>query len=89
MVESAGFALASVAFDVPSGPSELIKDGKSGFLIKDDDLQEFAHKLKILILDESLRARFGKEAKELIKQNFSKEAILQKWIALFCDMKKG
>ncbi|HDZ5025276.1 TPA: glycosyltransferase [Campylobacter jejuni] len=82
LVESANYAIPSVAFDINTGPSDIIDNEKSGFLIEDGNLQEFANKLKILMQDRSLRERFGKNAKEKVQKEFNKEVIMQKWIRL-------
>ncbi|MBX1467318.1 glycosyltransferase, partial [Campylobacter jejuni] len=82
LAESASYTIPSIAFDINTGPSDIIDNKKSGFLIEDGNLQEFANKLKILMQDESLREKFGKNAKKKIQKEFSKEIIIQKWIKL-------
>ncbi|HDZ5086882.1 TPA: glycosyltransferase family 4 protein [Campylobacter jejuni] len=79
LAESASYAIPSVAFDINTGPSDIIDNEKSGFLIEDGNLQEFADKLKILMQDESLREKFGKNAKEKMQKDFSQEFVIQKW----------
>ncbi|OEW86545.1 glycosyl transferase family 1 [Campylobacter jejuni] len=79
LAESANYAIPSIAFDINTGPSDIIDNKKSGFLIEDGNLQEFANKLKILMQDESLREKFGINAKEKVQKDFSQEAIIQKW----------
>jgi len=37
LLEAAANRLPLVAFDVPTGPAEIISDGKNGFLVPDDD----------------------------------------------------
>lgn len=83
LIESASYGLPSIAFDITSGPSDIIENGKSGFLIKDDDLKDYADKLQILMRDENLRKTMGENAKELVKKRFSKEIVLKKWQDLF------
>ncbi|EAL3611861.1 glycosyltransferase family 4 protein [Campylobacter coli] len=79
LAESASYTIPSIAFDINTGPSDIIDNKKSGFLIEDGNLQEFANKLKILMQDESLREKFGKNAKEKVQKEFSKEVIMKKW----------
>lgn len=83
LIESASYGLPSIAFDITSGPSDIIENGKSGFLIKDDDLKDYADKLQILMRDENLRKTMGENAKQIVKKRFSKEIILKKWQDLF------
>ena len=83
LLESSSYGLPIVAFDISTGPSDIIEYAKSGFLIADGNLQDFASKLKILMSDEQKRADFGAYAKQIIGQKFSKEAILSRWLGLF------
>ena len=46
------------------GPSELIKDGKNGFLVNIGDIDDMAEKMLSLIENESLRISMGKEAQK-------------------------
>ena len=87
LAESASYALASLAFDVKTGPSDIIENEKSGFLIADGDLQSFANKLKLLMSDEKLRHKFGENAKKIVSEKFSKEAVLGLWLNLFDEIK--
>ncbi|EFV1646789.1 glycosyltransferase family 4 protein, partial [Campylobacter upsaliensis] len=86
LIESASYALSSVAFDI-AGLSDIIENEKSGFLIEDGNLQEFAKKLQLLMRDENLRKTMGENAKIHTKKHFSKELVLQKWQDLFASLK--
>ncbi|MBX7545498.1 glycosyltransferase family 4 protein [Helicobacter turcicus] len=83
LLEACSFALPCVAFDILTGPSDIIVDGKSGFLILDGDLKTYANKLKLLMSDESLRKNFGQNARQIVSEKFSKLKILEKWLELF------
>lgn len=82
LAESASYGLPSIAFDINTGPSDIIEDNVSGYLIEDDNIEDFAFKLRILMNDGCLRSRFGNNAKQLIKQKFSKEVIMPLWEAI-------
>lgn len=56
---------------------------KVAFLVADNNLSAYALKLKLLMYDETLRQTFGKRAKEITKEKFSKEKIMQQWNTLF------
>ena len=68
--------LPVVAFDCVAGPSEMIQDGKNGFLVPLFDSVTFENKLSSLINDEQLREKMGENAQESIKE-FSKERICE------------
>ncbi|WP_252206986.1 glycosyltransferase [Campylobacter vulpis] len=77
LIESASYALPSVAFDI-AGLSDIIENDKSGFLIEDENLKDYADKLQALMRDENLRKTMGENAKIHTKKHFSKELVLQK-----------
>lgn len=79
LAESASFGLPAVAFDVPTGPSEIIDSNLSGFLVEDNDLEAFANALNKLMRDKNLRESMGKNAKLKMQNTFSKEKIIKLW----------
>lgn len=83
LAEASSYALPCIAFDVATGPSDIISHDKSGFLIANNDLQDYADKLTALMCDVSLRKRFGSEARKIAKEKFSKENIMKLWESLF------
>ncbi len=86
LAESASYGLPGVAFDINAGPSDIISNGESGFLVEDNDLEAYAEKLKLLMLDETLRQKFGLKSKEIVSAKFSKEAVIGLWRKLFDDL---
>ncbi|WP_104721373.1 glycosyltransferase [Helicobacter mesocricetorum] len=78
LLESGSYALPSVAFDVPNGPSEIIQEN-SGFLVADDDLEGFANKLQSLMENDFLRKTLGGGAREIVLKKFTKESIYPLW----------
>ena len=85
MPEAMSCGLPVVAFDCPSGPSEIITDGVDGFLIKNRDINHFAEKVCLLIESRDLRIKMGQAA---IKSSyrFSEDRIMPEWEALFNDL---
>ena len=85
LLESTAYGLAPISFDIATGPSDIIQNNESGFLIADNDLQGYADKLIALMNDESIRIRFSNEAKRIVSERFSKETIMNLWEKLFVD----
>ncbi|EAL0079592.1 glycosyltransferase family 4 protein [Campylobacter lari] len=83
LIESANYKIPSISFNIHSGPKEIIENEKSGFLIEDGNLQEFADKICLLMDNESLRKQMGENAKKKIKHTFSKEVIMHQWSKIF------
>ena len=71
LIESIAMNTPVVSFDCPGGPSEIIKNGVNGFLVKYLDIDDFKKKITIL-----LQAKFDYEdlkisvEKNQIKQVF-------------------
>ena len=87
LAEASSYALPCVAFDVKTGPSDIIADEKSGFLVEDNDLQGYADKLMLLMRDENLRQNFGTKAKRVVSEKFSQKTVLELWQKLFDEIK--
>ena len=89
LIEAQSYALPTISFDIATGPRDIIENDKSGYLIEDNDLNEYANKLKTLMQDESLRAKMGAKSKEIVKSKFSKEVVMKQWMELFERLKNA
>lgn len=76
--EAMSAGLPVVAFDCIAGPSDMIEDGKSGFLVPLFDYATFETRLGMLMEDAGLRERLGQAAQVSIKR-FSIEKIGQQF----------
>lgn len=88
LLEALNLGCACVAFDCTTGPSEMIEDGKTGFLVKDQDVNELACKLEEIILNNKLRETFQRNAPASVRR-YSTENILNMWICMFNELKKN
>ena len=66
--EAMSAGLPIVAYDCLAGPSDLISDNETGFLIPLFDQKKFSQKLMVLMQNDDLRARLGKNAQIKIKK---------------------
>src|SRR3978361_1963826 len=62
LLEAMQLGTACVSFDCPSGPGELIDNGRNGLLVPADDVDALSAALRKLALDEDLRERLAREA---------------------------
>ncbi|BDB65223.1 hypothetical protein T36_1697 [Helicobacter cinaedi] len=83
LVEASSYALCPIAFNVATGPSDIIESHTSGYLIEDNDLQNYADKLFMLMSDKDKRESMGLKAKQRVKERFSKEEIMPLWEEVF------
>lgn len=79
LIEAGSYALPCVAFDVRSGPSDIIEDSVSGYLIADNDYQAYAKALIHLMDDNKKREAMGLAAQNRVEKYFSKDAIMPLW----------
>ena len=87
LAEASSYGLPCIAFDIKAGPSDIIDNEKSGFLVEDNDLQGYADKLMLLMRDENLRQNFGTKAKRVVSEKFSQKTVLELWQKLFDEIK--
>jgi GalNAc-alpha-(1->4)-GalNAc-alpha-(1->3)-diNAcBac-PP-undecaprenol alpha-1,4-N-acetyl-D-galactosaminyltransferase len=83
LLEAMGIGLPCVAFDCPSGPRELMRDGEAGRLIALDDRDALVASLKELMGDAPLRSSLGRRAREEVSSRYSFAAVLARWDQLF------
>lgn len=82
MVEAMLAARPIVATRVGSMP-EAIFDGKTGLLVKKNDVSELANALQRLRDDRTLRQQLGQHARELALAHFTSEAMTQQYEQLW------
>ena len=73
-----------IAFE--GGPSETILSGKTGYIIKNNEIGDFAKKAIKLIEDKSLHDNFSKYAKKYIKKNFNLEKKIVEFESILRDL---
>ncbi len=85
LLEAIKHGLPCIAFDCPFGPASIIKDGICGYLIEDNDIEQYAKKLSLLMDQEDIWKSLSKEA---IKrgEDFSVETVMNRWRQLFEDL---
>lgn len=79
LIESLMCNTPVIAFDVRVGPRAIIEDGKEGYLIPDNAIEEFAKELIILINNGKLRNELSENA-QIKSKEFMEDRIIQKWI---------
>ena len=65
------------------GIPELVKNNKNGFIYKYDDVDALAEKMKTLFEDDKLVKKFSKQAKEIAKEQYSKENYYKKIMKIY------
>lgn len=88
LIEAMAAGLPCVAYDCPSGPRNIIDNGKNGFLIQNNNEKDYINAVKILIEDKELRIRLGETAKSVVKK-YDIDKIMQRWNQFFMEIKNS
>ncbi len=72
LVEAMGCGLPVVAYDC-GGPSEIVRDGKTGFLVPAGDWEALAERTCRILQDENLRSKLGEAAKKRARARFGSD----------------
>jgi glycosyltransferase involved in cell wall biosynthesis len=86
MIEAMTHGLPVVSFDCPTGPAEVITDGKEGVLVPPGDIDGLADAMRQLMDDEGLRADMGAAALMTARSSYSPEAVHPQWETLFHEL---
>lgn len=82
IVEAMALGLPVISTDCPSGPSEIIENGKNGLLVKVGDENDLAHAILNVLTNNNLRENLGREAK-IRADFFSIERIVKNYLEVF------
>ncbi|WP_159447904.1 glycosyltransferase family 4 protein [Salegentibacter salinarum] len=76
--EAQACGLPVIAFDT-GGVKYTLKDGQTGFLCREKEVNAMADKIELLINNPKLREEIGKKAREFIEKEYSEIAVMNKW----------
>lgn len=83
-LESMVFGVPIVAFD-QGGNYCAVSSGKNGFLIKNDNLEEFSNKVIEILKNSSLRKKLSEGAKERVSREFDIKKNAIKYVKVYRD----
>lgn len=72
-----------------AGIPELVKDNRSGFIYKYDDINDLADKMRILFEDRNLAEEFEKNAKMDAKELYAKDVYYKKIMDIYENLIEG
>jgi len=81
-VEAQAVGLPVIGSNV-GGIPEVLQDGRTGFLVSNDNPQALADKIKVLYNNRELVEKMGKAAREWVYPTFTKEMMVKKIIELY------
>lgn len=86
LIEAMSMGLPPVAMDCPTGPREIITDGRNGLLVGDGDEDALSSAICRLIENPDLRHRLASQAKTDTMSRFGLDATMQRWEELFTGL---
>ena len=84
LIEAMANGLPIVSYDVRVGPAAIIENEKTGYLIKENNRQDFVEKLKKLLSEEDTRKQMSEEAVRQCMQ-YKEDAVMKKWMNIIED----
>jgi glycosyltransferase involved in cell wall biosynthesis len=87
LIEAQSYGIPCVSFDCPSGPSDIIIDSATGFLVEKENTEQLVERIRTLIKDESCRLKMGEAAADNAKR-FTGTEIYKQWEKLIDQVKR-
>ena len=87
IVEAMFAGMPTVAFNC-GGVSDAVIDGKTGFLIKAGDSEEFKEKLIKLIDSIEMRQEMGKNSREIAEKDYTIDTMVDRYEKIFTEVLK-
>lgn len=88
LLEAQQYGDVPLAFDSFAAVKDLIENKKNGYIIPQGDVDEYSSKLLGLIENDAVRKSMAVGCTNTIAK-YGKDAILQKWLNLFDDLRNG
>jgi GalNAc-alpha-(1->4)-GalNAc-alpha-(1->3)-diNAcBac-PP-undecaprenol alpha-1,4-N-acetyl-D-galactosaminyltransferase len=87
LCEAMAYGCASIAFDCPTGPKEIINDGINGILIQPNNIMRLSIQIEKLTKDKARRELLGLASQKIIHK-LDIKIISQEWESIFNDITK-
>lgn len=87
IIEAMSVGLPIVSYMCPTGPQDVLDDGRTGYLVPQGEEDVFAEKVCAIIENDTLRKAMGRAALEESKK-YAVENIAPRWMTLFQELLK-
>lgn len=85
LIEAMASGKPVIASNIP-GPSDVIKHGYNGFLFEKANINELSQYIKLLIEDDTLRDKLGKNARKTVEEGYTFEKVAEMYETLFMEL---
>jgi len=86
LIQAMACGAACVATDCPTGPAEILEDGRTGFLIAPEDCDSLVQHIDRLLDDPALRYRIATAARAAATERFSAQASIEAYENCIADV---
>ncbi len=83
LLEAFAAGVPAVAYDIVTGPAEIIRHGVDGLLVPAGDKDSLAVAMSKLMSDDALRRAYGEAARAGVHERFGAHLITARWEELF------
>lgn len=88
LLEAGSYGLPIIAYDIEFGPSSIIKNEKTGFIVPDANKELFAKCLDKMMCEEQLRKNMSMCVIRDIESRYSREYIMREWLSILDMLEK-
>ena len=85
LVEAMACGIPCVSLDCPNGPREIIKDGETGLLAKDGDVNDLSSKIEWLIVHDVVRKEMGQQAR-VFAASRKQSVVMKDWENIYTSV---
>lgn len=82
LLEAMSYGVPCISFDCPSGPRDIIKDGRNGILVRQGDIEEYKNRLEGILNNDENLTEYSREARRTV-MNWNTEKIIEKWKKIY------
>ncbi len=81
LLEAISFGIPCISFDCPSGPRDIIRNNENGFLISQNNQNDFLESILKFINNDNLKIQMGNKSFE-ISRDWNNQKILNEWLSI-------
>lgn len=89
LLEAMSLGLPCVAFDCPSGPREMTRDGQDALLVPAGNADALRDALQRVMSDLALRRQLGQRGATAVRHRYALASVLSEWDELFEAVREG
>ncbi|MEU7582708.1 stealth conserved region 3 domain-containing protein [Streptomyces sp. NPDC041068] len=89
LLEALAAGVPVVAYDVLTGPAEIVRHRVDGLLVPPGEIRELAYAMDELMGDDAMRGEFARAAREGVYARFSSADVTARWEELYTRLVAG